>query len=575
MSPIPNYTAHLSQHPTRFFRDFQTKLERPWVEKSLAEAERQFREAKSLPEWEAALMYWNELKCHIETHYESIQLAFQCYTEDAEIEAEEKRLREQVEPAYHEANGRIRPLLLQSAFRKALEEKFGTQYFLQIQLQQDSFDPANIDLDTQLNQVLADHTKLTGGADFEMDGQRFPLAHIKKFSNSPDAAVRKKAFEGYTGWFLNHEQELEMLFDRALGFRQKMAQNLGMPNYIPLAYQKMKRVDYGPEEVAVLRAQIHQVLVPIATKIRNWQAKSMGAERLSFCDTDYYPEWKLGDLKVGVDGQIAAAQKIYDSLSPTLGGHFKKMVGQKLIDLPSRSAKAPGAFCTGFSDFRVPFIFLNSVNAPSDVTTLLHETGHSFQAWESAAIDLSELRHPSLEACEVHSMGMEFLAHPYYEEFFQKEDAVRFRKLHLAESIFILPYIAMVDEFQHLVYSGQAEGPEGRARAWEALEDKYMPGIDFGSVQEWKRRRWIRQLHIFQVPFYYIDYAIAQIGAWQLWAQSIREPKAAMENYLMLCRLGGTKPLKEFFLAGRLRLPFEAGMLAELMDSILTIQPLP
>jgi len=249
------------------------------------------------------------------------------------------------------------------------------------------------------------------------------------------------------------------------------------------------------------------------------------------------------------------------------------MIDHDLIDVPARPGKAPGAFCTDFSDYRVPFVFLNSVGEVADVSTLLHESGHAFQAWESRGIDLMELRWPTLEACEVHSMGMEFLASPYYEEFFSTEDAVRFRKYHLAESLLIYPYIAVVDEFQHRVYSGEAKGAEGRAKAWEDLEKAYLPGLDYQDLKDWRPIRWLRQLHIFKHPFYYIDYAIALTGALQLWVQSMKDQEAAMENYLSLCKLGGTLPLKDFFKEGNLKLPFEPGVLKGLMEEVLEIEP--
>src|SRR5262249_39073452 len=311
-----------------------------------------------------------------------------------------------------------------------------------------------------------------------------------------------------------------------------------------------------------------------ATQIRQVQAKALGTARVLAWDFDYFPQWQLGPLKVEIADQPAAAMRVYQRLLPRLAEHFQRTIDWRLIDVPARPGKAPGAFCTGFADYRVPYIFLNSVGEGADVTTILHESGHSFQAWESRNIELMELCHPTLEACEVHSMGMEFLAHPYYEEFYAAKDAALFRKRHLAESILLIPYIAMVDEFQHLVYSGQAEGVSGRERAWEEMENKYMPDIDFGDLAAWRRNRWLRQLHIFQVPFYYIDYAIAQVGAWQLWVQSLKNKEAALENYLQLCRLGGTLPLKQFFAAGKLLLPFEAGMLKGLMEEVLNVEAL-
>jgi M3 family oligoendopeptidase len=574
MNAYRQYIKKLTRHPNRYFGSFQERLTPEAVKKLLNECLEEVSRAQSLEDWEKSIYRWNETKSHLQTHFDLIELAFQCHTEDPGVEKEERRLKEEIDPVVDEWNAKIREKILNSPQRKALEDKLGRQYFIFLKLRQDSFDPLNIKFETKLNHVLSDYTKLSGSASFKVDGNKYPIAHYKKFSSSPDARLRRDSFISYSGWFLEHNKELEEIFDKSTALRRQMGDVLGYENFIPLGYQKMRRVDYGPEQVAKLRKEIHDVIVPIAGEIRAQQARHLGKKAVSVWDLDYFPQWQNGDLKVGIPEQTAAALKIYQKLSPRLAGHFQKMMEWDLIDVAAREGKAPGAFCTDFSDYRVPFIFLNSVNEATDVTTLLHESGHAFQGWESRSIELMEIRHPTLEACEVHSMGMEFLAYPYYGNFFTDEDAERFKKRHLADSILLLPYIAMVDEFQHQVYSGEAKTAEERAKAWERLEDKYMPGIDFSDAPEWKRRRWTRQLHIFQVPFYYIDYAIAQIGAWQLWVQSVRDKDKAMENYLNLCQIGGTRPLGEFFATGGLRLPFDAGMLKPLMDEILAVQPL-
>lgn len=568
VNPITDVTRPLQRRANKYFHDYQERLTGEATERFLSDILAEVERAQSLADWEKALGRWNETKAHLETHFELVQLAFQRFTEDPAVEAEEKRLREEVEPVYSVWNAKVREKILGSPVRQALEAKYGSQYFAQLQLAQDAFDPRNVAIETKINEVLAEYTKLSAGAFFEVEGRKYPLAHIKKFSSSPKAELRRDSYKSYTGWFLKNKPALEGIYDRLIGFRDEMGKTLGHCDFIPLAYQKMRRLDYGPADVASLREQIREVLVPMAAKIRATQAKDLGLAKVMAWDMDYFPAWKLGDMKVPIEAQPATALKIYEKLSPQLAGHFKRMMDWQLIDVPARPGKAPGAFCTGFYDYRVPYIFLNSVGESSDLTTMLHESGHAFQAWESRDIELLELSHPTLEACEVHSMGMEFLAHPYYEEFYSPQDAQLLKRRHLAESILILPYIAMVDEFQHLVYSGQAKGEKAREQVWQELEDKYAPGVDFGDLAEWKRNRWLRQLHIFQVPFYYIDYAIAQIGAWQLWAQSLENKEAAMENYLELCRLGGTLPLKAFFKAGRLALPFETGMLRDLVGRL-------
>ncbi len=565
---------NLTLYPTKFFKDQQTKLEAAHVEKWMNGNLQQFENAKSLQDWEDAIISFNEIKAHIETHLEKATLAFHRFTQDAAVDAELKRLQENIEPPYKALSAPIRQKILNSPFRKELEQKYSAQYFVMLKLQEDSFSPENIATETQLNQLLSDYTKTTGSAEFELRGQKYPLAHYRRFASSPDAALRKEALQQYGKWFVTNRDSLEKIYDDCVDLRNQMGKKLGYADFTLLGYQHMRRLDYGPTEVAAFREQIKKVIVPLSTKIREVQAKMIGTPTLKAWDTEFFPDWRVEKIKLSIPEQIPASHKVFASLSEKLGKHFQTMRDCELYDLEARNGKAPGAFCTDISDYRVPFIFLNSVGEASDITTILHESGHAFQAWESRTLDLMELRWPSLEACEVHSMGMEFLAYPYYDDFFGKEDAERYKKFHLAESILLLPYIAMVDEFQHRVYSGEAQGAEGRAKAWEELEKTYLPSLDYEDQTAWRRIRWLRQLHIFRHPFYYIDYAIALTGALQLWVQSIENKDAAMENYLGLCKIGGTKPLKEFFAHGNLKLPFEEGMLADLMGRVLKLEEL-
>ncbi len=574
MNILEQYTRDLPLPPKQLFQTRVVSLEPDAVALWLRQCMDAMEAAQSLQDWRQALLLWNEVKSHLQTHFEVSELAFQCHTEDTAIEAEHRRLRETVEPVIDRHQAQIRELIFKSPFLSQLQDELGEQYFQILKIQQEAFHKENVELETRLNQVLADYTKLTGSAFLTVEGQRYPLAHYKKFSGSPDAALREAAFSSYSAWFLSHREALENYFDQALVLRNQMGKNLGHANFIPLAYQKLRRTGYGPEEVARLREDIVSAVVPLAREIHRAQAKAQGVSRVAIADLDYFPQWQLGSLRVEISEQPQAALEIFESLSPALGAHFRRALQWNLLDLEARGAKAPGAFCTDFSDYRVPFLFLNSVGEATDVTTLLHEAGHSFQAWESAEIEEVELRWPTLEACEVHSMGMEFLAYPYYEKFFSPEDAARFRKRHFADSILLLPYIAMIDEFQHRVYAGEGMDSAGRGELWKSLEEKYLPEIDFSQAPDWQRYRWVRQLHLFRAPFYYIDYAIAQVGAWQLWSQSLQNPQAALENYLKLCRLGGRYPLKEFFALGGLQIPFSAGVLEPLLQGLLQAEPL-
>ena len=566
--------AQLQRYPTRFFQDFQEKLDVPHIEKWLKQVDDKMSQAKNPTDWENAILFWNEIKCHIDTHANQISLAFYRNTQDEKNVAEEERLHQEIEPPYKKLNAPLREKILKSPFRKDLEQKLGSQYFLQLQIQQDAFHSANVELDAKVNQKISEYTKLTGSGEFEVEGKKYPLPHYKKFLSDERPSIRKESLQSYSNWFLKNRDPLEEIYEECTQLRDKMGKNLGHDDYIPLAYMHMRRVDYGPREVEAFRKQILEVIVPISKKIRQAQCKMLGTSSVSIWNNDFFPEWRASKLKVDIHEQVPAALKAFQGIDPKLGKHFQDSIHYDLIDVPSRPGKAPGAFCTDFPDYRVPYIFLNSVGEGSDITTILHESGHSFQAWESRSIDLLELRWPTLEACEVHSMSMEFLAYPHYDLFFEHTEAERFKKYHLAESLLLLPYIAVVDEFQHQVYEGSAKGASGRAKAWKELEKKYIPDLDFSDAPFWQEIRWLRQLHIFHNPFYYIDYAIALVGALQIWVQSVQNKKQGLENYLHLCQLGGSLPLQDFFKAGNLKLPFETGMLKDLMDQVLKIEAL-
>lgn len=568
INKLQKFTQNIKRHPNQYFHDFTDRLEanqvRSWLEAILQAC----NQAKDIQDWKEALNLFNETLSHLQTHGSILSLAYQLETQNQALEAEERRIAKEIDPITEEFCFKIRQKFLDSPFKEEIKKQSGGLYFDFLKIQQAAFEEKNIPLETRLSDVMSDFTKLSGTAYLEVGGQRYPISHYQKFSVSPDQKIRKESFVSYSHWYLKNSPALEIIFDQAYELRQEMGQNLGYANFIPLAYQNLHRLDYGPEEVAAFREEILEVVTPLADKIHQEQAQALGTQKLRLWDRNYHPHYQSNGLKVALKDQVKACEKIFSKLSPVLAGHFKNMQKWQLIDVPAREGKAPGAFCTDFSDYRVPFVFTNSVDDWEDVATLLHECGHSFQAWESASIDLLELRWPGLEACEVHSMGMELLAYPYLEEFLKPEDLRPYQKKHLADTISLLPYIAMVDEFQHLIYSQNFNSPEARAQSWQALEDKYLPGIDFSDQPQWKSKRWIRQLHIYRSPFYYIDYAIAQVGAWQLWLKSLKDLPKAMETYLKLCRAGGALPLKEFFALGELALPFEKGSLKLLMEQV-------
>ncbi|MBL4850512.1 MAG: hypothetical protein JKY65_33765 [Planctomycetes bacterium] len=268
-----------------------------------------------------------------------------------------------------------------------------------------------------------------------------------------------------------------------------------------------------------------------------------------------------------IDEQLDKAGRVFERLSPKLAKHFHTMRREGLIDLENRKGKRAGAFCTSFSDEGKVAIFCNSIGDEGDVKTLMHEMGHAFQGWESQWIEAVELRWPTSDGAEVHSMGMEFLSLPHLGEFFPPEQLARFRRSRWRRAIELLCYVCVVDAFQHWVYENPKAGFDERDQAWIRFQDTYMPGIDWsGDAEPFRALRWYAQLHVFRYPFYYIDYAIAETGAMQLGMLDARDHERCLETYLELCRLGGTGSVLELFSQAGLRSPFEPGLMADLMN---------
>jgi M3 family oligoendopeptidase len=331
----------------------------------------------------------------------------------------------------------------------------------------------------------------------------------------------------------------------------------------------MRRTDYGPADVSRFREGIERHVVPLLRDIRAQQARDLGSSSVAPWDRGFFPAYALEPGIVPVEGQVAAARKVYGALDGRLVKHFDRMLAKGLVDIENRPGKRPGAYCTSMPDRDEVRIFCNSTGAASDVGTLLHESGHAFQGWESLPIPLVELQWPTYEACEIHSMGMEFLAFPHLSAFFAKKDhETRFKRQKLAKTIVLLAYVAVVDGFQHEVYERPGMTPDERAQTWSRLWSRFMVGEDWSGHEASVGRYWQRQLHVFGMPFYYVDYALAETCALQLYRASKKDPKDALRRYLRLCEVGGTRSFLGVLEEGGLASPFEPGTLPPLVDMV-------
>lgn len=479
-------------------------------------------------------------------------------TTDPYYEKEQEYFDENM-PVYQGLISDLYKALVNSPFRSELEEQWGKQLFRIAELTLKTFKPEIVE-DLQLeNKLSTDYTKLIASAKILFEEEERNLSGLGPFLQSTDREQRKKANEAKYNFFTEHEEKLDEIYDNLVKVRTRIAQKLGFSNYIELGYARMLRTDYTPEMVANFRKQVEEQIVPVATKLRERQRRRLKLDKLLYYDEKLSfltgnakplgePEWILEN-----------GQRMYKELSSETDEFFQFMVNNELMDLVTKKGKAGGGYCTYISKFKAPFIFSNFNGTSGDVDVLTHEAGHAFQVYSSRGYTLPEYQWPTYESCEIHSMSMEFFAWPWMELFF-KDSADKYRFTHLSEALLFIPYGVSVDEFQHFVYEHPEATSQERKNAWRQIEKKYLPHRNYDENEYLERGGfWHQQGHIFGAPFYYIDYTLAQICAFQFWKRSQEDKEEAWQDYLHLCKLGGSHSFLELVKRAHLISPFEDG----------------
>jgi M3 family oligoendopeptidase len=521
-------------------------------------------------EWLKCFSAWEELKRWIDGTIARRRFQENQDTRDADAREAVRMVREEIEPLLEPNEARLRQAFLEAVCRPALEKALGEQLFARFSIAQAAYDPANTPLRVKESEIAAEYMRLLGGAELDAAGENMTLMGAVARLADPDATTRRIVWNAVVGWLEGHTEEFHSIYDRLIAVRHQMALNLGEKDYTPVAYRRMVRTDYGPAEVARFREEIREHVLPVMLRLRKWQANALGDTIVAPWDTEFYPGLSLKAGVAPVSQQLERMQALFDRLDPRMAAHFRTMTERGLIDLPTRAGKAAGAFCTVFEDSAEVAIFCNSTGNAADIIMLTHEMGHAIQVWESLALPAADLRWPGMDAAEVLSMGLELLSLREIGAFFDEEDALRYRRLIIVTMLNRLPYAAVVDAFQHWVYAHPTHSHVQREAKWDELWQAFLPGVDESVHGQPHRTRWMRQLHLFMYPFYYIDYALAECGALQLWELSERDHPAAMETYLKLCAAGGTLPLVAFFESAGLRSPFTPGLLGPLMEKLAT-----
>ncbi|MCB0613048.1 MAG: M3 family oligoendopeptidase, partial [Phaeodactylibacter sp.] len=507
---------------------------------SFRKASAQFEAASSAEEQARALALVNELRIEFTSMYNVCHIRHTMDTRDAFYEKENEYFDQQM-PAYEGLVNEFYKLLINSPFRDELEKKWGRQLFTIAELSLKTFDESVIGLLQEENKLSSDYTKLKAKAKIGFRGEEHNLSSIVKYEMDMDRAVRKEATEAKWAFFSGNAAEIEGIFDQLVRVRHRIARELGYENFVELGYARMLRSDYGPEKVANFRLQVQDYIVPIATRLYERQRRRLGLEQLKYYDEELRFHSGNPQPKGEPDWIVGQARRMYSELSEETREFFDFMRQAQLMDLQTRPGKATGGYCTYIGKYQTPFIFSNFNGTSGDIDVLTHEAGHAFQVFSSRDIGISEYNWPTFEACEIHSMSMEFFTWPWMQLFF-KEDADKYKFSHLSNALYFLPYGVAVDEFQHFVYEHPEASPAERNQAWRDIERKYLPHRDYdGHPFLENGGYWQKQSHIFVMPFYYIDYTLAQICAFQFWKKDQEGHQQAWSDYVRLCQAGGSR----------------------------------
>ena len=525
-----------------------------------------FKNAKTADKQIEAIKMVDNFSRDYMTYQAMASLNFSRNINDVDAKAE-KDYYDSISPDMTELYDKFDKVLHESKFKQNIIDEYGNTFLNQIEISLKTFDSKIKNLLKREIELKNDYTKLTAGAKINFEGKDYNLAGLGPFHSDTNRDIRKKSYEARYHWFKDNEQELDNIYDKLVKLRHKIAVTLGYENFINLGYDRMGRSDYGPEQVSNFRKQIVEQVVPIVSKLHQQKKDILGLDKLYFYDGINF---KDGDPKPkGTPHElINAAQEMYHELSPETGEFFDKMVNEELMDLVNRSGKRPGGFCTSFPKYNRPYIFSNFNGTDHDITVLTHEAGHAFQNYSSTHLPLVNYHWPTMEAAEIHSMSMEFFTWPWMEKFF-KEDTKKFKYKHISGSLSFLPYGACVDHFQHWVYRNPKASPKKRKNKWLELESIYMPWRAYDDMVFIKDGGvWQGQLHIYQMPFYYIDYTLAQTCAFQFWIKNEKDHDSAWQDYLNLCRAGGSLSFVNLVKLAKLNSPFEDGCLENVVKYV-------
>jgi oligoendopeptidase F len=493
-----------------------------------------------------------------------------CDTENLELKKAYFQFLEEISENVKAADNRLKRLYLASPARSLLERE---KYFIMDRSSQndvDLFREENVPLETEESKLSQSYQQLMGSLTVQFEGKEQTLQQMGRYQEMPDRLLREAAWKTVVARRLLESEKLEQIFNDLLVVRQKVSANAGFASYRDYAFRRLERFDYTADHCLRFHDGVEAAVVPVVRRIEQRRAKDLGLARLRPWDMNVDP-LNRAPLKPFTEARelVDGCLRITERVDSRFGGFIQTMRDLELLNLESRKGKAPGGYQSSLAEARLPFVFMNAVGLDGDVRTLLHEAGHAFHVFATREEPIGHYRHAPIEFCEVASMSMELLGGEYLSVFYPNpEDLDRSRKKHLEGVIDILPWIARVDAFQHWIYTRPNHTVDERRAYWVELHRRFGGIEDWSDFEHAQATSWHRQLHIFELPFYYIEYAIAQLGALQVWINAKKDFRAAVADYWSALQLGGSRPLPELFARAKVKFDFGPSALEPLMAAV-------
>lgn len=526
-----------------------------------------FKKAKSGGEQFEIHKKYYELLNRIRTNMILAQIRHDINTKD-EFYDGEKSYYDEISPKLDTIVNIYQKEMYNSPYRDYLERKIGKIAFKNIELNLKSVDEKLIPLMQEENALKSSYSKLIAGAQIKWEGEILNLSLLRKYMTDSDRNIRKKAYEKYTEFFVSISEQLDEIYDKLVKNRTEQAKQMGYENYLELGYYRMNRNCYDQAMIENFRNQIKIYFVPFAEKLHERRKHRLGLEKLSYIDNDVF-FLEGNPSPIGTPEEImAAGQKMYAELSLETKEFFDFMSENELFDVRGRKNKKAGGYMDYLPLYSSPFIFANFNGTSGDVDVITHECGHAFQGYISGRDPVQEHRDITMETAEIHSMSMEFFTEPWMDLFFA-DRTKDYLSMHLEDAAAFIPYGCMVDEFQHIVYKNPDLTPKERCAEWRKLEKIYKPHLNYeGNDYLENGGFWQKQLHIYESPFYYIDYCLAQTCAFQFKTKLDENYQKAWESYLEFCRLSASGFFTDMILQVGLDSPFEDGCIQKIVKKL-------